>query len=91
MKSGARRSTSDLKSFFGDGDAHAVALISTPLKLSDEGGRVRAQFDVRLSRFNSGGLPENLVTTVTAEVLRRNGVAEVQSVSFSPLVKSKSR
>lgn len=91
MKSGARRPTSDLKSFFGDGDAHAVALISTPLKLSDEGGRVRAQFDVRLSRFNSGGLPENLVTTVTAEVLRRNGVAEVQSVSFSPLVKSKSR
>jgi hypothetical protein len=91
MKSGSRRPTSDLKAFFADGDAHKAVLLSAPLKLSEESGRVRAQFDVRLSRFNAGGLPENMITTVTADIVRRSGTADVQSVSFSPLVKSKTR
>ncbi len=91
IRAGSRRPTADLKAFYADGDEHAVALLSAPVKLSDEAGRVRMQFDVRLTRFNAGGLRESVMTTVTADVIRRSGSADVQSVSFSPLVKSKSR
>ncbi len=91
VRSGKLRTSSDLAKFFDDGAEHKVAVGSAPASAPLEQGQMRTQFDLTLSRFNSGGALERRTTVVRIDVAKRGGVPEVLSLSFGPLVKPGSR
>ena len=91
VRSGKSRPTADLKQFFADGAEHKVTIKVLPVTTPLEQGQMRTQFELELSRYNSGGAQERRLTVVQIHVAKRGGAAELLSTSFGPLVKPGSR
>ena len=90
VRSGKLRPSDDLKQFFADGAEHKVSVSSSPAVASLAQGQMRTQFDLSLSRFNSGGALERRSVVVRIEVTKRAGVLDV-ATAFGPVVKAGSR
>ena len=89
VRTGRRRTGAALAEFFGDGAEHSVSVSGPPSVVSENGGRTRAEFTLRLARRNNVGVPERRAIAVTMDVSRRNQVATLESVSLGALTKAK--
>ncbi len=89
LRTGTYRQSNELLRFFSDGDSHKASLVGSPKVLDTQQGRVRAQFEVALSRYNAAGITERRTVTVDVEVARRNGAPALLSTQFSALAKGK--
>lgn len=79
------RLASQYREFFVDGDDHAAAIASAPTVINTIGGRVRAEFDVRLAKYDAAGRRVARVATVIMDVARDGQGTRATSISFGPL------
>jgi len=72
----------ELTQFMADGADHRVTLVSGPAIISTTTLGVRVTFDVRLTKFDSGGRPVTRVSSIAMDVDRRNGQPTSSAVAI---------
>lgn len=88
IRGGAER-PGDLAAFFSDGADHKISLAGAPTTVSENAaqGRIRVQFDIKLSKRDSFGISINRVATVSMDVIKRDGATSVASVAVGAVRK----
>lgn len=84
LRSGSERN-SELSEFFRDGADHKAVIVGSPSVVSDRAGRVEAQFEIRLTKFDGGGRRNTRFATVTMEIAKRDGTASTTSTTVGVL------
>lgn len=84
LRSGGERNA-ELAAFFTDGAGHKVELLGAPTMVGETAGRIDAQFEVRLVKFDGGGRRTTRLATVSIQVVKRDGNAVTASTSVGPL------
>jgi len=72
----------ELTQFMADGADHRVTLVSGPTIISTTTLGVRVTFDVRFTKFDSGGRPVTRVSSIAMDVDRRNGEPTSSAVAI---------
>lgn len=75
----------ELAQFMSDGADHRVTLVSGPTVISTTTLGVRVIFEMRLTKFDSGGRPMILVSSTSMDVDKRNGQPISSAVAVGSL------
>ena len=72
----------ELTQFMADGADHRVTLVSGPTIISTTTLGVRVTFDMRFTKFDSGGRPVTRVSSIAMDVDKRNGQPTSSAVAI---------